>query len=321
MGRLSFQPPMPQAIFPATPRPGDVYAGRLCASCGDTTGKRTRPFSRYCGSCFSRVNRTRHPDGKLPKRADLAPWKNLAHTALTRWRLDTDPAVQKAYSVLSDLVNTPDVDVTQEKFRRELYRMRCGGPEPDVMLSRCMGVVGLYFLGFPDRAMKADATYWAALGYAWLRSVPYPEPARHWQTGRRRARKEAAGTTAEAFGYLIACKLETFMRSLWERVLAEQQQRATNYRQALHVIETTPSIRVDFPSDGQRRQLAKSVAKQRRAEEAAVKAAAQAKALEEGNAQRRAAQDAVRVREAEEERFSQQWGSLLAERSITEHNP
>lgn len=215
-----------QTRLPRTER----YLGCTCAVSG--CERETRPFSRYCTLHARRLERTRSPDGRMPKPEELAPWRDLCRVALEEWGLGEHPSVIALEQWFVEFVSR--ADRFPAAYAAHLYRLQAAGVDGRTMLLRCMGAVGLQHVGHPGSSIAYQATFRAAVGAQFLRSASLGRKPSDWVTGKPGDSIRVSGLLCEHFGELILGKVGGAMLLLWQRIERERIDRERNrVREAL----------------------------------------------------------------------------------------
>lgn len=199
----------------------DRYEGQHCAV--PDCRRETRPMSRYCTIHFRRQERTRSPDGWLPRRSHLRPWRELAVTALDEWGFGEHAAVRAAEDYLQKWIASPGK--LPERYAGHLRRLHLSGVTGRQMLLQLLAVYGLRYHGHPGSMHYGDRLFRCALGSRFLRTAPLGNRRPDWYTGKSGDQYRPSGATCEAFGAAIASKLGAMPILLWDEVMAELERR------------------------------------------------------------------------------------------------
>src|SRR5688572_10849195 len=80
----------------------DRYVGSTCSVTGCT--RTCRAMSRYCTNHAKQHFRNRNPTGRMPRKSELAPWRERARYALEQYGLGNHPAIVAAERTLEQMV-------------------------------------------------------------------------------------------------------------------------------------------------------------------------------------------------------------------------
>jgi len=194
--------------------PKDQHRG--CKACGAPL---KRAFSLYCWKHKATHARTRSPNGRMPTRAELKPFRSIIEVAMMIG-VEQEPEAAKAFQFFHDLIRIRTSDrVMQAQFNRLLQDDATGRE----MAVRVMTVIALQtetFGGRPDLG-KGELTpdnLRAAMGNQVLRATAPPRRAR--RTSKRSQEIPLPGRVCFQIGDVIVDRNAFgFLHRLWKRCL------------------------------------------------------------------------------------------------------
>lgn len=194
--------------------PKDQHKG--CKTCGAPLGK---AFSLYCWKHKATHARTRSPNGRMPTRAELKPFRSIIEVAMMIG-VEQEPEAAKAFQFFHDLIRIHTSDrIMQAQFNRLLQ----DGATGREMAVRVMTVVALQvetFGGRPDLG-KGELTpdnLRAAMGNQVLRATAPPRRGR--TPGKRSQEIPLPGRVCFQIGDVIVDRnVFGHLHRLWKRCL------------------------------------------------------------------------------------------------------
>lgn len=210
----------------------DRYEGTTCTVEG--CSRMCRALSRYCTLHARRFYRTRNPNGRLPRRRELIPYRERARHALTRYGLDTHPAIVAAERTLEQMIARSEG--LPPRFAKHWRRLCEGGATGREMLLNILSVYGLRYVGLPD-TFADDAVFFACLGSRFLRTVStgsYTTPSGNVDQVR------LPGLDAEVVGRALAEKIGALAILFWQREEREHNERAAAFLSIREALEQHP---------------------------------------------------------------------------------
>lgn len=217
----------------------ETHKGHQCAVEGCL--RTTRAMSRYCYKHAQQYFRTRNPEGRMPRRKELIPYREIAEFALEAYGIEDHPAWIQACQLLEEWIARPRSAPSQ--FSKHLRRLNEGGATGRAMLLELLSVYGLSYVGLniggDPRAfgVRDDAVFFCCLGSRFLRTVNLG-----WYMTRSGKRKqvELPGLTAEVFGRALADKVGVFALSFWRKVESEDSWRTMPVKSLRKTLEEQP---------------------------------------------------------------------------------
>jgi hypothetical protein len=204
----------------------DRYAGCECAVEGCT--RPCRALSRYCSNHAKQNYRTRSPNGRIPRRRELSPYRERAKFALAAYGLQDHPAIAAARETLERMIANPGA--IPQRYAKHWRRLAEGGATGEAMLLNILTVYGWRYVGLPD-VHADDALFFCVLGSRFLRTVSVG-----WYTtaGGKLEQVRLPGIECETVGRALAEKVGALAILFWRRVERDDKERA---QQALSVRE------------------------------------------------------------------------------------
>lgn len=193
-------------------------------------GRQPRSFSRFCTLHARAFHRTRDPNGRAVRVAELKPYVALAEEYLGR---NADhPAVVAAEEFLRiSLVDT----TLPGGIRKQLQRLRIDGATPHAMLVSFLALWGLDF--YCPHSVTTDACRDFNLGNRVLRTSPLPSITS--RTGKRQPVRLPA-RVAEAYGQYLRVRLGLFAEQFWTHVQTELEAPERTARAVADALRETP---------------------------------------------------------------------------------
>lgn len=218
-------------LNPKAPRK-DVYAGKQCAVEGCI--RETRAMSRWCYRHAQQHFRTRHPEGRLPRRQELKPYREIAEFALREYGIEQHPAWEQSCAILEEWISKPDA--VPNPYRKHLRRLHEGGATGRAMLLHILAVYGLRYVGHPG-SYTDDRVFFSSLGSRFLRTIGlggYKKANGVWYE------PALPGLTCEVMGRSLAEKVGVFAVSFWNRVERETSWREMPDKSLRKTLEDNP---------------------------------------------------------------------------------
>lgn len=209
---------LPRA-FGGAPRV-DRYEGTTCAE--PDCNRQCRALSRWCTRHASIHYRTRSPNGRLPRKGELRPFRDLAEHALDQWGMGSHAAVLAAETSLVEMIRRHER--YPEPWRGHMRRLFHEGATGRELLLAILSVYGLREIGHPNAFGGGgldDAVFWTSLGSRVLRVKPLGHFT-HAITGRKEQAR-IPGHVAESFGRALASRLGALPLVLWRRIEEERR--------------------------------------------------------------------------------------------------
>lgn len=196
----------------------DAYVGTECAAEG--CSRPCRAMSRYCTRHAGRYYRTRNPNGRIPRRSELAPWKGTVEWALATQGLAEHPAVAAAERVLEEMILR--TEGLPKRSAAHWRRLSEGGATGRAMLVNILTVYGWLYVGLPKAVGTDDAIFFCTLGSRFLRTV-----STGWYTtsGGKLEQIRLPGRDCEEIGRALAERVGVFALQFWQRVETEAKAR------------------------------------------------------------------------------------------------
>lgn len=210
----------------------DRYEGTTCTV--DGCSRMCRALSRYCTLHARRVYRTRNPNGRLPRRRELIPYRNRARFALDRYGLATHPAIVAAERTLEEMIARSEG--LPPRFAKHWRRLCEGGATGREMLLNILSVYGLRYVGFPD-TFADDAVFFTCLGSRFLRTVSTGNVT---TASGRVDQARLPGIDAEVVGRALADKIGALAILFWQREEREHNERAAAVLSIREALERHP---------------------------------------------------------------------------------
>ncbi len=228
---MAHRPKLPASLGGA-PRV-DRYEGKTCAVEG--CERKCRALNRHCQMHARIIERVRDPLGRMPRKSEIKPYKELAAHALKEYGLAEHPAIKAAEAWLIDMIRNPDrVSKPFSGHFRRLYNEGVTGRE---ILLTMLGIYGLREVGYAKAFGGGgvdDAVFFAALGNHVLR-LRKLNWQKHAVTGRTLDAR-IPGHIREGFGRVLAERVGAVALLFWQRAEKERRDRegmADSIRDAL----------------------------------------------------------------------------------------
>jgi hypothetical protein len=210
----------------------DRYEGTTCSAPGCT--RTCRALSRFCTIHASRYYRTRNPNGRMPRKSELVPWRERARYALDHYGLGQHPAIVAAERTLEQMISR--TDGIPPRIAKHWNRLNQGGATGRDMLLNILSVYGLCYVGLPDR-FTDDHLFFCCLGSRFLRTVSTGNVVT--RTGKV-DQARLPGLDAEAVGQALAQKVGALALMFWRRAEDEHNKRAAELLSIREALEQHP---------------------------------------------------------------------------------
>lgn len=204
--------------FHAKP-PKDRHSG--CKTCGAPL---KQAFSLYCWKHKAAHARTRSPNGRMPTRSELKPFRTIAEVAMMLG-VEQEPDTIKLFAWFDSLIR---IRTSDRLMQAQFTRLLTDGATGREMTIRAMTVAALQmenFGGRPDlgRGELTPENLRAALGNQMLRATPIPTRCR--TPGKKAQEVQVSGRVCLHIGDAIH-DLHAFgaLRRLWQRCLTTYEQ-------------------------------------------------------------------------------------------------
>jgi hypothetical protein len=191
-------------------------------------------MSRYCTNHAKQHFRTRNPNGRMPRKSELAPWRDRARFALEQYSLASHPAIVAAERTLEQMVAR--TEGLPPRIAKHWTRLNQGGATGRNMLLNILSVYGLRYVGFRD-VFADDAVFFCCLGSRFLRTVSTGNVVT--RTGKV-DQARLPGIDAEVVGRALAAKIGALAILFWRRVEDEHNKRAMEAMSVREALERHP---------------------------------------------------------------------------------
>ena len=210
----------------------DRYEGSTCAV--ECCSRPCRALSRYCTLHARHHYRTRNPNGRMPRRSELVPYRERARFALEHYGLASHPAIVAAEQTLEQMI--AKTEGLPPKFAAHWRRLCQGGATGRDMLLNILSVYGLRYVGLRN-CFADDAVFFACLGARFLRTV---STGTHVSRTGKVDQARLPGLEAETVGRALATKVGALAILFWQRVEREHNERARGALSVREALEKHP---------------------------------------------------------------------------------